>query len=230
MNAKEKMKYIINKILETLADLFRVDANEFLAYKVALETKDPYETLIATILTQNTNERNAFNSYYSLKQKYLIKPNVLARLNINELAKIIRFGGLNEIKAKRIIESSKHILEKYNGNLWKILELPLNEAREKLMKIPGVGPKTADIILLMIANKPTIPIDTHIMRVSYRLGFSRKRDYEETRRTLMNLLNPKDYLKAHLFLILLGKKFCKARNPRCKSCPVNNYCAKVLTK
>lgn len=93
------------------------------------------------------------------------------------------------------------------------------------MEMPGVGPKTADVVLLFSANKPTIPVDTHVNRVSKRLGLAPANgDYEEVRLSLQSFFNSKDYLSVHLLLISLGRKYCKARRPLCQKCPVNTYC------
>lgn len=89
----------------------------------------------------------------------------------------------------------------------------------------GVGPKTADVVLLFCANKPTVPVDTHVNRVSRRLGLApAKGDYEAVRVSLQGCFEPKDYLAVHLLLIALGRKYCRAHNPLCHSCPVNSLC------
>jgi len=106
-----------------------------------------------------------------------------------------------------------------------VLSLPFEEARESLMQLPGVGPKTADVVLLFCAEKPTIPVDTHVNRVSKKLGLAPANgDYETIRKSLQSLYNPEDYLAVHLLLISLGRKYCRARNPLCKQCPVNSLC------
>ena len=93
------------------------------------------------------------------------------------------------------------------------------------MELPGVGPKTADVVLLFSANQLTIPVDTHVNRVSKRLGLAPvKGDYEEVRLSLQSFFNPKDYLAVHLLLIAHGRTYCKAIKPRCTNCPVNTYC------
>lgn len=103
--------------------------------------------------------------------------------------------------------------------------MPLEEARKALMELPGVGPKTADVVLLFSANQPTIPVDTHVNRVSKRLGLApAKGSYEEVRLSLQSLFEPKDYLAVHLLLIAHGRTYCKAIKPRCANCPVNAYC------
>lgn len=217
----------LREIINVLDKVFEITLEEFLAYKVAIETKNPFETLVATILTQNTSEKNAFRAYYNLKRHHTkLDPRTISRAKVEKLSKLISAGGLGNVKAKRIVNAAKYILEKYHGNLWNILRLGV-KARSELMKIPGVGPKTADILLLMVAEKPTIPVDTHVMRVTYRLGLVNRKDYETIRKVLMDNINPKYYLKAHLLLILLGRRFCLARNPKCFTCPVNVFCSKV---
>jgi endonuclease-3 len=101
----------------------------------------------------------------------------------------------------------------------------VDEARKKLMELPGVGPKTADVVLLFSANQPTIPVDTHVNRVSKRLGLAPANgDYEAVRLSLQSLFEPKDYLAVHLLLIAHGRKTCKAQHPCCHQCPVYDYC------
>ncbi len=112
----------------------------------------------------------------------------ISRAEVEKLSKLISAGELGTIKAKRIVNAAKYILEKYRGNLWNVLKLGV-KARSELMKIPGVGPKTADILLLMVADKPTIPVDAHIIRVTYRLGLVNRKDYETVRKVLMDSIN-----------------------------------------
>jgi endonuclease-3 len=134
-------------------------------------------------------------------------------------------GGLYKGKAQTIQTVSRIILEKFQGNLKFVSSLPLEQAREMLMEMPGVGPKTADVVLLFSTNQPTLPVDTHVNRVSKRLGLAPKDgDYEEIRLTLQRRFEPKDYLAVHLLLIALGRKFCKARKPLCANCPVKSFC------
>ncbi|MGD0495663.1 MAG: hypothetical protein ABSB28_06445 [Candidatus Bathyarchaeia archaeon] len=102
---------------------------------------------------------------------------------------------------------------------------PLDEAREGLLQLPGVGPKTADVLLLFSAKKPTVPVDTHVNRVSKRLGLApRVADYETVRGALQSIYDPKDYLAVHTLLILHGRKYCKAKTPLCKECPLARLC------
>jgi endonuclease-3 len=134
-------------------------------------------------------------------------------------------AGLYRNKARTIEQVSKIILEKHHGNPESILSMPFEDARKTLMEFPGVGPKTADVVLLFSANKPTIPVDTHVDRTSKRLGLTPANgDYETVRKSLQSLYDPKDYLAVHMLLISHGRKHCKARNPLCKQCPVDMLC------
>jgi endonuclease-3 len=150
---------------------------------------------------------------------------VLAKAKISEIEDCIRVAGLYQSKARAIQTASKIILERFGGNLNSILALPVEEARISLMEMPGVGPKTADVVLMFSAGKPTIPVDTHVNRVSKRLGLApQKGEYETVRQSLQSLFQPKDYASVHLLLIALGRKTCKAHKPQCQTCTVSNVC------
>lgn len=134
-------------------------------------------------------------------------------------------AGLYKGKARAIKQAAATILKKYHGTLQPVLSLPHEEARKTLMEFPGVGPKTADVVLLFSANQPTIPVDTHVNRVAKRLGFAPpKGDYEAVRSALQSLYPPGDYLMVHLLLIAHGRQYCKALHPLCEECPINTYC------
>ncbi len=186
---------------------------------------DPFETLIVTIISQNTADTNTARAFENLSNEFKITPQILANAETSKIESCLHVGGLFKNKAKTIINVSKIILEKYGGSLRPILSLPLDEARKKLMDLPGVGPKTADVVLLFSANQPTIPVDTHVNRVSKRLGFvPANGDYNTVRLSLQRLFNQKDYLEVHLLLIAHGRKYCKANRPLCVECTLQNYC------
>jgi endonuclease-3 len=184
-----------------------------------------FMTLIHTILSQNTNDRNSDAAMRKLRKRYKIIPKVLSKARIRDLVSCIRSAGLYRSKAPRIREVSRIIQHQYGGRLAPILRLPYAEAKEKLMKMPGVGPKTADILLAFVAKNPVIPVDTHISRVTKRLGIARANaSYEEIRNSLEALIPPKDRLRLHLSIIAFGREICKAPRPRCPICPVNVWC------
>lgn len=185
----------------------------------------PFETLIVTIISQNTADRNTAVAFENLSKRFEITPEALAKAEAIQIEECLKVGGLYRSKTKTIQSVSRIILENFGGSLKPVLSLPLEEARKVLTKMPGVGPKTADVVLLFSANQPTIPVDTHVNRVSKRLGLAPERgNYEVVRSSLQTLYSPKDYLAVHLLLIAHGRQYCKARHPLCQKCPVNTYC------
>lgn len=160
-----------------------------------------------------------------LRKRYKINPKVLAKARISDLIPCIRTAGLYTLKAPRIKEVSKIIEQQYGGRLSPILELPYAQAKEKLMALPGVGPKTADILMAFVAKHPVIPVDTHVARVTKRLGIApRNADYEKVRLSLEALIQPKRRISLHLSIIEFGRKICRAPKPLCHTCPIHESC------
>ena len=187
--------------------------------------RDPFETLVTTIISQNTADINTARAFEVLSKRFEITPEVLAIAEVSQIEDAIRISGLFKTKAKTIKEAATIVLEKYHGTLKTILSMSIEGARETLMQFPGVGPKTADVVLLFSARQPTIPVDTHVNRVAKRLGFAPESgDYGVVRKSLQSLFEPKDYLAVHLLLIAHGRRYCKARKPSCDECPVNLHC------
>jgi endonuclease-3 len=187
--------------------------------------RNPFETLIVTIISQNTADRNTARAFERLSNRFEIKPEVLAKAETSQIEESLKTAGLYRNKAKTIKQVSKIILESFHDSLQPILSLPLEEARKTLMALPGIGPKTADVVLLFSARQPTIPVDTHVNRVTKRLGFAPANgDYETVRAALQSLYNQRDYLAVHVLLIAHGRRYCKARRPLCEQCPVNMHC------
>jgi endonuclease-3 len=199
---------------------------ETLAVPTLVKSKSaPFETLIVTIISQNTADRNTQRAFENLSKQFEITPEALAKAEASQIEECLKVGGLYRSKTKTIQSVSRIILENFDGSLKPVLSLPLEEARKVLTKMPGVGPKTADVVLLFSANQPTIPVDTHVNRVSKRLGLAPEDGtYEAVRSSLQTLYSPKDYLAVHLLLIAHGRQYCKARHPLCQECPVNTYC------
>ena len=187
--------------------------------------RDPFKTLIVTIISQNTADRNTARAFERLSKRFEIKPEALAKAENSQIEETLRVAGLYKNKAKTIKTVSTIILEKFHGSVQPILSLPLEEARKTLMALPGIGPKTADVVLLFSAKQPTIPVDTHVNRVVKRLGFAPANgDYNAVRNSLQSLYSPRDYLAVHVLLIAHGRRYCKARRPLCEQCPVNMHC------
>jgi endonuclease-3 len=213
------------KVLQTLRKNFTMP-------EWATSNSDPFRTLIVTIISQNTAGRNTAEAFENLSRRFKITPEALANAETSQIEECLKVAGLYRNKAKTIKQVSKTILEEFHGSLKTILSLPFEEARKTLLQLPGVGPKTADVVLLFCSQKPTIPVDTHVNRVSKRLGLAPANgDYETVRTSLQSLYSPKDYSAVHVLLILFGRKYCRARNPLCEQCPLNMLCpSKAIMK
>jgi endonuclease-3 len=203
-------------MLETIGKTFPVQV-----WKAA----GAFETLVQTILSQNTNDRNSGAAMVKLRRRYKINPETLAKARVRDLIPCIKQAGLYRSKAPRIKEASRIILERYGGRLTSVLNRPYEQAKEELMTLPGVGPKTADILLAFVAKNPVIPVDTHIARVTKRLGIARSNaNYETVRTSLEALIPPRKRVRLHLSVIEFGREVCRAPKPRCTICPVNKLC------
>ncbi len=211
-------------ILNTLKDTLTLP-------KLVKINQDPFKTLIVTIISQNTADTNTERAFDNLSKRFEITPEALANADSAQIEECIKVAGLYKGKTKAIQTASRIVLEKFGGSLKPVLALPLEEARKALTEIPGVGPKTADVVLLFSAQMPTIPVDTHVNRVSKRLGLAPQNgDYEDVRSSLQALFPQSDYLAVHLLLIAHGRQYCKAHNPLCQKCPVNTYCPSRETR
>lgn len=177
------------------------------------------------MLSQATNDKNSGEAFRNLQKKFKITPKTLAWADAKDIEQANRIGGLHHNRSRVIKKLSSIIQKRYRGSLNFIRSLPLDKSRKRLVSLPGVGPKTADVTLIFSAGKPVLPVVTHVDRVSRRLGIvESKADYERTRLTLEYLYAPKDRLSAHLLFIELGRKYCRTRNPAHDSCPVESLC------
>ncbi|MBO3755250.1 MAG: endonuclease III, partial [Candidatus Brockarchaeota archaeon] len=152
-----------------------------------------------------------------------------------KISKAIKPGGLHRVKAKRIKEASRYIVEKFSGNLSAVLTLPKEEARKTLKQIPGVGDKTADVLLTSIHGyRETLVVDTHMSRIAKRLGLAEDNaKYEDIQESLKEFIPwseiPKEKWERIVGLLwLLAKHTCKAQRPKCKECPLANLCEKRI--
>jgi len=190
----------------------------------SIET-DLFKVLIRTIISQSTAEINTRRAYQNLSARLSITLGALAKADVEEIEEALKVAGLYRNKSRVIKKVSSLILERFNGSLDFVYSLPLDESREKLMSLPGVGPKTADIVLLFCGKRPVLPVDTHVDRVSKRLGLvPSKASYEETRKSLQEMYNSKEYFEVHMLFIALGRKYCKAIKPLHAICPVVGLC------
>ena len=188
--------------------------------------QDPLETLILTVLSQNTNDKNRDVAYRRFRKRFPTWES--ARLApLSSIERAIRPAGLPKSKSKAIkfaLERIKKERGKYS--LEHLRPLPLEEARGYLLSFPGVGLKTAAVVLSFSLGKPAFPVDTHIFRVSKRLGLiPEKTTVEKAHELLEAAIPPEKRHSLHLLLIQHGRKICHARKPECPICVLRKICA-----
>jgi len=189
------------------------------------EPLPPVDELVSTILSQNTNDMNRDRAFYTLRQRFA---DWEAVRNAPEEAIIdaVRVAGLANQKGPRIKAVLNQIHEEVGSlDLSLLADMPLEEARAWLLRFKGVGRKTAAIVLQFSLGRPAFPVDTHIYRVTGRLGVRpAAMDVEKTHMLMEKLINPADYFAGHLNLIRLGRETCHPRKPDCPNCPVRDLC------
>jgi endonuclease-3 len=187
---------------------------------------DPFKALVRTILSQNTNWRNEVKAYRRLEEAIGVTPKTISEASFSDIAEAIHPAGMYNQRSIIIKEVAEKVLALSNGDLTQVLSKPYPEAREELMKLPGVGKKTADVVLLFNAGKRILPVDRHIARIAKRLGLvTSNADYDTIRLTIEGGTAPENYLDAHIKLIQFGRDVCRALNPRCGTCPISNLCS-----
>lgn len=185
----------------------------------ALKFKSEYELLVAVILSaQCTDER--VNKVTAELFKEFNTPEKMITLSAEELGKKIYSCGFYRTKAEHILSASKDIIERFGGKV--------PDKKEDLMTLAGVGRKTANVVYSVAFKGDAIAVDTHVFRVSNRIGLVNEKDVFKTEQSLMEILDKKDWSRAHHFLIYLGRSYCKAGKPDCENCPIGKLCEKKI--
>lgn len=179
-----------------------------------------YELAVSVVLSAQTTDKQVNSVTPSLFAGY---PDFMSLSNarLGDVEAIIRSVGLYKTKAKNIIALSKAVVEKYNNIL--------PDEFDELVKLPGVGRKSANVILSMGFHKPALAVDTHILRLANRIGYVNSRNPLEVERSLMRYIDKDYWIEAHLLIIKHGRTICMARNPLCLECPINRLCDFVNT-
>ncbi|MCF8067213.1 MAG: endonuclease III [Desulfobacterales bacterium] len=183
--------------------------------KTQLDHKSPFELLIATILSAQCTDRQVNSVTPNLFEK-LQTPEAFAKARITTIEKLIHSTGFYHNKAKSIKNCAKALLENHNG------EVP--EAMEELVKLPGVGRKTANVVRGAAFGYPGMVVDTHVGRISRRLGMTKNKDAVKVEFDLMKIIPEDNWNDFGLHLIYFGRAVCNARKPKCVSCPIENLC------
>lgn len=182
---------------------------------------DPLAELILTVLSQNTADTNSGRAFVQLMRRYP-SWDAIAAAPLDELVATIQSGGLAQQKAPRIQAILRAVAERSpDWHLSFLDTMPLEEARAWLRALPGVGPKTAACVLLFSLGRPALPVDTHVERVTKRLGLiAAKATADQAHNLLEALVDPADYYPFHMLMIKHGRRICAARKPACDRCPI----------
>ncbi len=185
--------------------------------------ESPFEVCIGAILTQNTNWQNVERAIANLKEAGLLSPQALYALPVEILAEYIRPAGYFRVKARRLKNFIKFLVEEFQASLDNLFSLPLSEARQRLLGVSGIGPETADSILLYAGGKPIFVVDAYTRRILLRHGLATEdMTYQDLQDLFMKYLPPESTLfnEYHALLVAVGKKFCRPRKPLCSACPL----------
>jgi endonuclease-3 len=183
--------------------------------KTSLKYRNQFTLLTSVVLSAQCTDVNVNNVTKSIYKKYYT-PKHFVDLGINKIRNLIKGIGLFNNKSKNLYYLSKILLEKYQSKV--------PSKFEELMLLPGVGRKTANVVLNAVFNKPTIAVDTHVFRVGNRTGLSSGKNPEQVENQLLKILPKKHIKKAHHLILLHGRYTCKSRNPLCKKCVINKIC------
>lgn len=198
----------INKILDILEETYP-DA------ECALDHKDIYQLIVAVVLSAQTTDKSVNQVTPQLFEKYPM-PEALAEANPEDVEQLIKRIGMYKTKTKNIIGLAKAIVEKHGGCV--------PEDYESLVALPGVGRKTANVVLSVGFGHQRIAVDTHVFRVSNRIGLVCEKDVLKTEMSLMDRIPRERWSRTHHSLIFHGRQCCDARKPKCTECPISMYC------
>jgi endonuclease-3 len=184
-------------------------------YQFRKKRRDPFRVLIGTILSQRTRDENTAKASEQLFGKF-DTPEKLASARIEEIERLIRPSGFYHVKAQRIQKVAQQILLDYGG------EVPRDVTN--LLKLEGVGRKTANCVLVYGFQVPAIPVDVHVHRIANRLGLVSTKTPEETENALMEVFEEREWIVVNELLVTFGKEVCRPRNPRCEECFLLDLC------
>jgi len=197
-----------DKIVSTLRDIIKDPVCE-------LDFRNNYELLIAVVLSAQCTDKRV-----NMVTKELFKlydtPDKLAKADISKVEEIIKPCGFFKNKAKNIVNASKQLIENFSG------QVPSD--MDELMSLSGVGRKTANVVRAVGFKIPSMPVDTHVFRVSNRLGLAKAKDVLTTEKQLLKNIKKEDLIDVHHMLILFGRYYCKAISPKCEDCPFRDNC------
>lgn len=202
MNKEER----VIKLIEELENVFTIRV---------FHDHDPYKVLIRTILSQRTRDENTDQAANNLFDKY---PDIHAVVDapIDDVKELIRPAGFYNVKAARIQEVSRILIDQYGG------EVP--DTVDEMIKLPGVGRKTANCVMVFAFELPAIPVDTHVHRISNRLGLVDTKNPDDTEKELCEIAPEELWIKLNDLMVQFGQNICKPIGPQCEICPCTDIC------
>jgi endonuclease-3 len=221
VSSSQRSKFSQAKRIERIAAALEAEYGS----KVWRQGDDPLSQLIKTILSQNTTDTNSLRAFDNLRRRFPTWAEV-EKAPVKEVAEAIRSGGLARIKAERIKKILSQVCEAHPGcDLSFLSTWPTEQIKEFLGQFVGVGEKTIACVLLFALGRPVMPVDTHILRVSKRLGLiPEKADAQKAHHLLQTVVPENLIYPLHLNLIQHGRRTCRARNPACRQCVLRRMC------
>ena len=201
--------------------------NKYYGYQNWWPAEDEFEIVVGSVLTQNTNWRNVEQSLRALKKSGIMSPEKILALSDQELQRLIYSSGFYKVKTRRLKAVCSLLMNEFDGQIHKMKSIGLLQSRELLLNTNGIGPETADDILLYVLGLPIFVVDTYSKRIFSRVGIGPSEDkYEVWQNFFMDNL-PKDaglYAQFHALIVRLGKDHCRSK-PICNGCPIFEYCS-----
>ncbi len=202
----------IKKILDKIEQILKGEAH---LNELAGKKQDPFKILISTILSARTRDTNTREATETLFSKYTT-PQEIANADVEELERLIYKSGFYKVKAARIKEVAKLLLEKY--------ESKVPNTFKDLLSLPGVGAKTANCVLVYAFKIPAIPVDTHVHRISNRIGWVKTKNPNNTEKKLRVLIPIDQWIRVNRLFVRFGQEICLPNGPKCDNCPLFNFC------
>lgn len=209
---------IVAQNLARMAIILKILEREYPEARCSLDFKNPFQLLVATILSAQCTDERVNMTTPALFKKYPT-PEAMAKARIAELEKLIRSTGFYKNKAKSLKSASKDIVELHGGRVPGTLE--------ELVELHGVGRKTANVVLGNIFGVPGMVVDTHVGRLARRMGFTAETDPVKVEHELMELVPKERWTEFGHLMIAHGRAICQARSPKCDDCPVRSYCPRI---
>ncbi len=185
----------------------------------------PFEVMVGAVLTQNTNWQNVEKAIGNLREADLLQPAALYAVPVEELEELLRPAGYFRIKSRRLRNLLTFVMDRYNGNLGTMFATSMGALREELLAVNGIGPETADSILLYAGIMPVFVVDAYTHRILSRHGWiDLEADYHQIQDFLQGRLpdDPALFNEFHALLVFVGKHYCRKRSPRCDECPLRD--------